>query len=139
MSRAALQAVNTNSQTVAEGGSINVGTIKLRFGRDLGINNGSVIVKTCGYYSVIFNVTVQPTEIGEVSVALQHNGVDIPGVVSYGYATEVGQNVTLTIPTLIRVVCDNGCPCESIPDTITAVLTSGSGTVTSVVAEVTRQ
>lgn len=139
MSRSALQAVNVSNQNVAEGGLINVGTIKLRFGRDLGVNNGSVIVKTCGYYNLSFTITVQPTAVGGVSVQLQHNGVDIPGIVSYGYATAENQNVTLNLSTLVRIACNNGCPCESIPDTFSAVLTSGAGIVTSVVAEAIRQ
>ena len=131
MSRSALQASNTNIQNVVANGQINVGNIKLRFGRDLGVNNGSIVIKTCGYYKISEVVTIQPTAIGEVSIKLQHNGVDIPGAIAYGYAAEANQSVTLNVNALIRVVCSNGCPCESVPDTVSLILVDGPGSVIS--------
>ena len=138
MSKAALQASNTTMQAVIANGLINVGTIKLRFGRDIGLSNGSVSFKTCGYYAIDALVTIQPTAIGEVAIKLQHNGVDIPGAIAYGYATEASQNVTIPLSSMIRVVCQNGCPCESIPDTVSIVLVEGPGNVTSVLTEVAK-
>lgn len=138
MSRAALQASNTSIQTLPANASINVGTIKLRFGRDINLENGSIAIKTCGYYDIDEIITIQPTAIGEVTVKLQHNGVDIPGAIAYGYATEASQNVTLNLSSLIRVKANCGCPCESIPDTVTAILVEGAGDVVSVLASVTK-
>lgn len=138
MSKAALQASSTSVQAVIADGQINVGNARLRFGRDIGINNGSLTFKSCGYYKVDYLVTIQPTAIGETSVKLQHNGVDIPGAIAYGYATVADQNVTLNISTIIRVVCNNGCPCESIPDTVSSILVTGPGNVTSVLVDVVK-
>lgn len=138
MSKAALQASNTTVQSVVANGQINVGSIKLRFGRDIGVNNGSLAFKTCGYYKIDSLVTIQPTAIGEVAIKLQYNGVDIPGAIAYGYATEASQNVTIPISSIIRVVCQNGCPCENIPDTISVILVEGPGDVTSVLADVVK-
>lgn len=138
MSKAALQASNTNIQAVIANGQINVGNIKLRFGRDIGVNSGSIVFKSCGYYKVDAFVTVQPTAIGEVAIKLQYNGNDIPGTISYGYATVADQNVTVNISSLIRVVCQNGCPCESIPDSISIVLVEGPGNVTNVLADIVK-
>ena len=138
MSRAALQASNTNVQSVVEGGAINVGSVNLRFGRDICTNNGSAVIKTCGYYDCHQTVTIQPTAAGEVAVKLQHNGVDIPGAIAYGYATAAAQNVTLSLDALLRVTCNNGCPCDSIPDTLTTVLVAGPGDVTSVLTSVSK-
>ena len=129
MSKAALQASNTTVQSVVANGQINVGSIKLRFGRDIGVNNGSLAFKTCGYYKIDSSVTIQPTAIGEVAIKLQYNGADIPGAIAYGYATEASQNVTIPISSIIRVVCQNGCPCESIPDTVSVILVEGPGDV----------
>lgn len=136
MSKAALQASNVSVQSVDVNGQINIGNPKLRFGRDICANNGSVSIKTCGYYNVNCVITVQPTAIGEVAVKLQHNGNDISGAIAYGYATEASQNVTLNLGSIIRVICNNGCPCESIPDTVTPVLVTGAGEVVSVLTTV---
>lgn len=138
MSKAALQASNINIQNVDANGQINVGSPRLRFGRDVSTNNGSISIKSCGYYSVDCSVTVQPTAIGDVEVKLQHNGVDIPGAIAYGYATEASQSVTLDLGTLIRVTCNNGCPCENIPDTVTPILVTGAGEVVSVLTKVVK-
>lgn len=138
MSRAALQASNTTIQTLPANASINIGTIKLRFGRDIILENGSIGIKTCGYYDINETITVQPTAIGEVSVKLQHNGVDIPGAIAYGYATEASQPVTLNLNSIIRVKANCGYPCEAIPDTVTAILVDGAGDVVSVLASVTK-
>lgn len=140
MSKAALQASNTSSQNVIADGNINVGSIRLKFGRDITINSGNVAIKSCGYYTVNQLVTIQPTAIGPVAVKLQHNGVDIPGAIAYGYATVADQNVTLNLGSiLVRVKCMDGCPCENIPDTLTTVLVEGPGVVTSVVTSVVKQ
>lgn len=138
MSKAALQASNTNVQAVIANGQINVGTIKLRFGRDIAVNNGSITFKTCGYYKVDTSVTIQPTAIGEVAIKLQHNGIDIPGAMAFGYATAADQNVTMNISSIVRVVCQNGCPCESIPDTVSIVLVDGPGDVVNVLTDVVK-
>lgn len=135
MSRSALQASSTNVQSVAVDGQIGINSIKLRFGRDLGVNNGSIVIKSCGYYSVEASVTIQPSAVGPVGAKLQYNGADIPGAVAYGYAAVEDQNVTLNLSSIVRVVCNNGCPCESIPDTVSIVLIEGPGNVTSVLAE----
>ena len=140
MSKAALQASNTSSQNLIAGASINVGSLRLKFGRDIAINSGNIAIKTCGYYTISQNVVIQPTGIGPVAVKLQHNGIDIPGAIAYGYATVADQNVSLSIPsTLIRVKCGDGCPCETIPDTLTTVLVEGPGVVTSVLTNAVRQ
>lgn len=128
MSRAALQASNVSTQNVADNGLISVGSIKLRYGRDIGVNEGSLIFKGCGYYAIDEMITVQPSAIGEVSVKLQHNGVDIPGAIAYGYATVANQSVTLNIQSIIRVVCDS-CPCENLPDSVSLILVSGGSAV----------
>ena len=138
MSRSALQASSTNVQSVIANSQINVGSIKLRFGRDLGLSNSSIAVKTCGYYSIEAAVTIQPTAIGETAVKLQYNGVDIPGAIAYGYATEASQNVTVNLGSIIRVTCNNGCPCENIPDTVSLVLVEGPGNVTNVLVDVVK-
>lgn len=134
MSKAALQASNTTIQNVVVDEQINVGSVKLRFGRDICTNNGSIVLKNNGYYAIDTTVTVQPTAIGEVAVKLQHNGADIPGAISYGYASVASQNVTLNINTIVRVA-NTGCPCESIPDTISIILVEGAGTVSPVLIE----
>ena len=138
MSKAALQASNTSIQNVVVDSQINVGSINLRFGRDVCVNNGSVVIKTCGYYKIDQTVTVAPTEIGTVAVKMQHNGVDIPGAISYGYASAADQNVTLNLSSIIRVVCNNGCPCEDIPDTVSLILVSGAGAVSPVLTDVVK-
>lgn len=138
MSKAALQASSTNVQAVIANGQINVGNAKLRFGRDIAVNNGSISIKTCGYYKIDSSVIIQPTAIGEVAVKLQHNGADIPGAISFGYATVADQNVTMNLSSIVRVVCQNGCPCESIPDAVSIVLVDGPGDVVSTLTDVVK-
>ena len=138
MSKAALQASSTSVQAIVANGQINVGNIRLRFGRDIAVNNGSVAIKTCGYYKIDTSVTIQPTAIGEVAIKLQYNGVDIPGAMAFGYATEASQNITIPVSSIIRVVCNQGCPCESIPDTVSIILVDGPGDVVSVLTDVVK-
>lgn len=138
MSKSALQASNTSVQSVLANGSINVGSPKLRFGKDICLNNGSIVLKNCGYYSINQTITIQPTAIGEVAVKLQHNGADILGAISYGYATEASQNVTLNVSAIVKVNPGNGCPCENLPDTITTILVDVPGDVVSVLTDVVK-
>ena len=138
MSKAALQASNNNVQSVVNGSQISVGSINLRFGRDICVNEGSIVFKSCGYYMIDCSVTAQPEAIGEVAVKLQHNGVDIPGATTFGYASAADQNVTMKLSAMIRVTTNNSCPCQNLPDTLSCVLVDGAGDVVGVMTDVVK-
>lgn len=80
-----------------------------------------------GYYEIEATVSAVPTEVGNVTVALYNNGVQIPGAIAYGAVSTAGNAVTLPITATVR----QSCCCDSA-DNLTLVLLEGAGTITNV-------
>lgn len=123
MSRSLLQTANTSAQDVAEGGVIAPGNAVRRFGCNARLNGNAHEIGGEGYYTFDGAVSIAPAEIGDVTVALYENGVQIPGAIAYGSATAAGDYLTLPLVGTTRLTC-----CEA-PAQITCVLVSGAGQV----------
>ena len=126
MSRALLQTVNPAVQAVAENGIIAPGTVVRRYGCNIQLSGNGQEISGEGYYRLDGTVTVEPTAIGNVSVSLLENGVQIPGGIASGYASAADVPVTLPLVCTVRKQC--GCAGAS---SITCVLTEGAGNVTN--------
>lgn len=134
MGRSLIQTANQSIQTVAENSIINPGSTQRRFGCNLRLSGNGIEVNGEGYYTVDANVTVAPTAIGEVTVALYNNGVQIPGAIASGSVSTAENPVNLSIITTIR----QGCCCDSA-DNITCVLLAGAGEVQNISLRIVKE
>ena len=122
---------NVNTQAVAAGGAINLGTIIRRFGNNaccvpaLNLSGGNVVVNQPGYYDVTANVTVEPTAEGPVTVAVYQDGVEVHGAVATNTAGIASAATSVCIPASIRLYCGTAS------STISLVLVAGAGNVTN--------
>ena len=127
MGKSLIQTTNQSQQAVAVNSIISPGSVLRRFGCNLRLSGNAIEVVGEGYYKIDCNVSVAPTAVGSVTVALYNNGVQIPGAIAYGASPTVGSPVTLPIETTIR----QACCCDSA-DNITCVLLAGAGVVSNV-------
>ena len=134
MSRSLIQTVNQSSQTVALNSIIGLGSVQRRFGCNLRLSGNGIEVIGEGYYTVDADVSVAPTALGVVTVALYDNGVQIPGAIAYGSVDTAGNPTTLSITATIR----QSCCCDSA-DNLTLVLLAGAGTVQNVSLRVVKE
>lgn len=122
MSTSVLYAGNSTAITTESAGTIiPFSNIVRRYGKNLNISGGNVIVNGSGYYEGIVNVTFEGTEAGTVDISVYKDGVAIP-FANASATTAVDEVQSAAIPFRIRETC---C-CES---TITVV---ASGTVVNV-------
>lgn len=137
MSKAGIYVVNANTQAVAAGGTIALGTTVRRYGNDrccnpvVNLTGNGIALNEPGYYSVDVNVTGEPTAAGAVTVTLFQDGVAVSGAVASNTAAAGSDATAVAIPATVRVL---GCN-SSI---LTVVLTAGAGNVTNAAVRVTK-
>ena len=133
MSKSLIQTANPTTQAVAENGIISLGTVLIRYGCNLRMSGNGIEVIGDGYYEIDAAVTVEPSALGNVSVTIFVDGVEVPSAVSSGYASAEDTPVTLPIVTTIR----KGCKCDGASN-ITFVLLEGTGDVTNISVRVSK-
>ena len=131
MSKSLIQTVNQSSQTVAVNSIIELGSVIRRYGCNLRLNGNAVEVNGEGYYKIDGNVTLTPSAVGNVTVAVYKNGVPLTGATATGGVTTVGNSITLPIQTTIK----EGCSCDG-GTALTVVLVAGASTVNNVALRV---
>lgn len=131
MSKSLIQTVNQSSQTVAANSIIDLGSVIRRFGCNCRLNGNAIEVDGAGYYKIDCNVTLAPTAVGNVQVAIFKNGVQLTGATATGSVSTANNPVTLPIQTTIR----EGCNCEG-GTALTVVLVAGASTVTNIAVRV---
>lgn len=104
MSNSAIYMANTAAQTVAAtNGIVNLGTVQRRFGCALKEGTSNVNVNKCGYYFVIATVTFTAATTGNASIAVQDNGVTVPGMTaSDTVATATTEINSMTVSGIVR-------------------------------------
>ena len=127
MSRSLIQTANASAQTVAVNSIIAPGSTIRRFGCNCRLNGNSIEIEGAGYYTISGAVTLTPDAAGNVTIALQENGVTVPGGTATGGITTVGNSVTLPIEATVR----KGCNCDGA-SALSLVLTAGASTVNNV-------
>lgn len=127
MGKSLIQVANQSSQTVAPNSIISLGSVQRRFGCNLRLSGNAIEVAGEGYYEIDATVSLAPAAIGNVSVALYENGVQIPGAIAYGSVSTAENSVTLSLVATIR----QGCCCDSA-DNITCVLIESESTVQNI-------
>ena len=133
MSKSLIQVVNQSSQTVAENSIISLGSVQRRYGCNCRLSGNGIEISGAGYYEIDAAVSVAPTAIGNVTVALYNNGVQVPGAIAYSSVSTATNPVTVPIVATIR----QSCCCDSA-DNLTLVLIEGAGTVENVSVRVTK-
>lgn len=134
MSRSLIQVANQSTQVVAADSIIALGSTQRRFGCNLRLSGNGIEVNGEGYYTVTADVSVAPTAVGPVTVALYNNGIQVPGAIAYGSVSTAGNPTTLSINTTVR----HGCCCDSA-DNLTLVLITGAGNVQNVSMRVIKE
>lgn len=134
MSKAAIYTVNSGAQNVAVGGTINLGTIVRRFGREccdpsINLNGSSITMNEPGYYDIDVAVTALPTAAGPVTITVFQDGVAVPGSTNTTTAAAAGNPVNVVSLPLVRVRCGSA-------SSISVVLTNGAGTVANISVKV---
>lgn len=125
MLKSLLYAVNTLSQAViATGSPINFGAAIHDCGNNVAVIGGDVIVRGAGYYSIDTNITLVATGAGTAVVTLYKDGMSIPGATQSITIGTAADNVSLTVPAIIRQSCCR----ESV---ITAEITGIVGNITN--------
>lgn len=122
MSKSILYGVNSNAQTVIVGDRIDFGSIVRRYGKNINLSGGEVLVTGDGYYSIDASATVVAGAAGIVTITLLKDGSVIPGA-SASMTVADGNTVTLNIPSC---AVRQKCCCES---TISAVISGVIGVV----------
>lgn len=136
MSAGFMYSANTATQTLAVGGTINVGNVIRRCGCVKGTStpyanaNGlTTTLSSCGrcpaYFDVAATITTTPTAAGTVTVTAFQDGVAIPGATAS--ATVAAAATTVTLPLVFGVRLNSGTTSSNI----TYVLTGAAGTVTN--------
>ena len=127
LSRALIQTANQSPQNVALNGIIALGSVQRRFGCACRLSGNAIEVSESGYYLADITVTVTPTEIGNVTIALFEDGVAVQGATNTGSVAAVGDTTTIPIVATLR----KGC-CDVNASNLTVVLTEGPGVVNNI-------
>ena len=126
MARALIQVVNQSVQTIEENGIIIPGSVVRRYGCNLALSGNGIEVAGEGYYTIEAAVTVAPTAAGAITVALNADGVQVPGAIGQDYQATATQPRTVPIIGTIRKRCCDGA------STLTLVLIAGAGEILNV-------
>lgn len=141
MSAGFMYSANTATQTLAVGGTINVGNVVRRCGCVKGTStpyanaNGlTTTLSSCGkcpaYFDIAATITTTPTAAGTVTITAFQDGVAIPGATAS--ATVAAAATTVTVPLVFGVRLNTGVTTSNI----TYVLTGAAGTVTNVAQKI---
>lgn len=144
MSSGFLYSANTTAQTLAIGGTINMGNVVRRFGCVKGtstplatVNGTNTILSSCGrcpkYFKIDTAITAIPTAAGTVTVTAFQDGVAIPGATAS--ATVAAAATTVMLPLTFGVKLNTGVTSSNI----TYVVTGAAVSVTNVAQTVETQ
>lgn len=135
--KAAIYTLNNNTQAVAAGGTIGLGSIVRRFGNNkcctptINLSGNGIVISECGYYKVNVDITNAATAAGAVTVSLLQDGNVVESMTTTAAAAGDSVSVSLSTP-VVRVF---GCSTS----TLTVVLTAGAGNVTTAAVSVVKQ
>lgn len=144
MSAGYLYSANTTAQTVAIGGTINVGAPVRRFGCVKGTstphataNGTNTILSSSGkcptYFDIEAAFTVTPDAAGTIVITAYQDGTAIPGAITS--ATVAADATSVTIPLSFGVRLNTGVTSSNI----TYVLTGVASSVTNVAQTATKE
>lgn len=108
----------TTDQSVLANGIIPLTTIQRKYGCATLPTSDGLLLSRPGYYKVTASITLTAPAGGVVSVQLQKNGIDVPGITASSTITTANTEVrTLNISGVVRVNCGEGVATISIVNT----------------------
>ena len=124
MARSAIYVVNTSTQDIVDGGTVNFGSTQRRFGCNLMQAGNAIQMNGSGYYKIISSLTLEPTAASTITATFYKDGVAIPGASASATVAAVDTTINLNIVAITR---ENCCCCDDISN-ITCVISGGAVT-----------
>ena len=119
----AIYMINTNSASVLANGVVPLNVAKRNNCAIIPGNDGAVLRKP-GYYDVTATVTFTAPAAGDISLAVQKNGVTVPGITAVETITTANTEFrTVTLQGIVQVLCHEGTPVLTIVNTSAAPIT----------------
>ena len=132
-----LSSYNNTAQDVAINGLLTFATDRILTGCTATRNGQTFQLNKPGYYYVTFNADgAATTAVGDIVVALQNNGVAVPGAIATFTTTVVGDTANLAFSTIIRV--PPSCCAVDNTANLTLVNTGVATTFTNVNINITK-
>ncbi len=123
----AIYVINTNAATVIPNGVVQNNVARRYNDGITSDGNNGIILKRPGYYKVSATITFTAEDAGDVSISLQKNGVDIPGITATETITTADTEVrTIYIQGLVRVLCHEGQPILKLVNTSDITITTSN-------------
>ena len=132
-----ISSYNITSQAVLTDGLLQFSTDRILTGCTVTRNGDTFQLNKPGYYYVTFNADVAATEtLGELTIELLNNGVEVVGAEATETATVAGNVSNLAFATIVRVPPS----CCAIDNTarLTLVNTGVAATITNVNINITK-
>ena len=125
MNNSLIYVINNGASSVLANGVIPLTTIARRRGKCIQNDSNSIILNAPGYYKVNVTVTLSAGAAGIASIALQKNGITIPGMTgATTITTATTENRQVVINGIVRVNCYEGAAALTLVNTGIAITTS---------------
>lgn len=125
MNNSLIYMINNGASSVLANGVIPLTTIARRRGKCIQNDSNSIILNAPGYYKVNVTVTLSAGAAGIASIALQKNGITIPGMTgATTITTATTENRQVVINGIVRVNCYEGAAALTLVNTGIAITTS---------------
>lgn len=105
MSKSLIYTVNANTQSVLDGGLVNLGTVVRRFGCNCELSGNGIVLDGVGYYNISVAATVIPAVAGTVTLTAYKDGAAIPGLTVSETVADVDSSVALPLNGVVRIHC----------------------------------
>ena len=132
-----ISSYNTTSQAVTTNGTLTFTTDRILTGCTATRNGATFQLNKPGYYYVTFNADgAATTEVGDIIVVLQNNGIAVPGAIATFTTTVADDATNLAFSTIIRV--PPSCCAVDNTANLTLVNTGVATTFTNVNINITK-
>lgn len=126
----AIYMISTNTASVLANGVVPINVAK-RNNCVIMPGSNAAVLKRAGYYNVSATVTFSAPAAGDVSLAIQKNGVTVPGLTAVETITTADTEFrTVTIQGIVQVLCHENTPILTIVNTSDAAITVTNAALT---------
>ena len=105
MSKSLIYTVNANTQTVLDGGLVNLGTVIRRFGCNCALSGNGIVLEGAGYYKINVNATAIPSAAATITVTAYKDGTSITGITASETVADTDTSVSLAAEGVVRIPC----------------------------------
>lgn len=126
-----LYAANTAPQALTVGGVVDFGSVVRRYGNNINLSGGNVVLSGAGYYDIDTNITLTTTTAGIAILTLYKDGVAIPAATA-SITMAAGDTYNVSIPAIVREKCCGDDTLTLVLSGITATIVSAGATVVKI-------